>query len=139
MLSIISCILVMETEMELINRNKHCQTKYNISFIILISIIVFVTLSHAIFFVYIMIYLKNNANTLLEGAMSEVENKINILSNDISKRLQDEIVRQLLTLNNQIATLTSQIVRQQTQQQTQQQMFLLKINDLMQCACNITQ
>lgn len=86
-----------------------------------------------------MIYLKNNANTLLEGAMSEVENKINILSNDISKRLQDEIVRQLLTLNNQIATLTSQIVRQQTQQQTQQQMFLLKINDLMQCACNITQ
>jgi outer membrane murein-binding lipoprotein Lpp len=125
----------MENEMELNNRIKHCQTKYNISFIILVSVIVFVSLTHAIFFVYVVIYLKDNANTLLAGVMSEVENKINILSNDISKRLQDEISRQLITLNNQIATLTSQLMTQQSRQQ----LFLLKMNELMQCTCNITQ
>ena len=96
---------LLQMENEINNRNKHC---YNISFIILLSFIASVTLAHAIFFVYLVIYLKDNANALLVRVMSDVENKIVILSNDISKRLQDEMAKQFIPLSNQITILTAQ-------------------------------
>lgn len=145
--------------------NNRCQTKYNVTFVILVSLITFISLSHAILFVYVVVYVKDNANTLITNVVSDVEKRLVELSNDITKQLQSEMSNQFALLNYQINTLltqqltqlnqqltqltqqtqqlTQQLTQQQSQQQSQQALFALKMNnmlsEIMMCTCNLTQ
>lgn len=119
-------VIVMEN-----HNHSQSQTKYNVSAIVLLSLIMFITLAHAIFFVCIVLYVKDNANTLITNIVDDVEKQVNELANEIVRKLQAQISNQLDQLNVLV-----------TQQQSQQLLFALRmtdmINEIKRCACNVT-